>query len=88
MDWYSRTQGGNSLKMTCAKCGKPNIWDLSWRNIDFNENLDPQGLHLMVDCVYCTHKTYATFTLNKEITEAMNIDEYGRDLDEYNDSEE
>ena len=75
--------------MTCHKCGATNIWELSWRSIDFNANLDPKGLHLMVDCLQCGEKTYATFTLNEEITKAMNIDEYGRELDEqYNDIEE
>ena len=77
------------MKMTCHKCGATNIWELSWRSIDFNANLDPKGLHLMVDCLQCGEKTYATFTLNEEITKAMNMDEYGRELDEqYNDSEE
>ena len=43
----------------------------------------------MVDCLDCGEKTYATFTLNKEITKAMNIDEYGRELDEqYYDEQE
>tara|TARA_R110000744_G_scaffold375_3_gene1411 strand:+ start:12904 stop:13134 length:231 start_codon:yes stop_codon:yes gene_type:complete len=76
------------MKITCVNCAKPNTWEMSWRSIDFSDNTNPSGLHLMIDCLYCMHKTYATFTLNKEITKAMNADEFGRTLDDnYNEQE-